>query len=352
MDTGTKLLKWYRKNQRQLPMRETKNPYLTWISEVIFQQTRIEQGLPYYYHFIDLFPDIKSLAFAKEDVVLKTWQGLGYYSRAHNLMFTAKFIYDQLNSKFPTNYNDIIRLKGIGPYTAAAIASWCFGEKITAVDGNVYRVLSRIFDSEVSLKTTTGKKFYNQLGLELMRNFDAGEINQALIDLGATVCKPQNPKCSQCPVLDNCLSFKNGNIANRPVKELKTKVTARYFNYLVLVFNNQTLLKKRIEKDIWQGLYEFPLIETKKAVLPEFILNHEQTISLISDADVATIELITFPKHQLSHQVIHCTFYVIKANIPEIPGGYEGIDLRKGIEIPLPIVLQRFINQTLIQTRD
>jgi A/G-specific adenine glycosylase len=347
MSPGNNLLKWYRKNQRQLPMRETKDPYLTWISEVIFQQTRIEQGLPYYYRFIDLFPDIKSLALAKEDTVLKAWQGLGYYSRARNMMFTAKFINDQLNGKFPTSYNDIINLKGIGPYTAAAIASWCFGEKITAVDGNVYRVLSRMYDSEVTLKSTSGKALYNQLGLEIIQNYDAGEINQALIDIGSMVCTPKSPDCSQCPVPDYCLSLKNGNIVNRPVKEPKTKVTTRYFNYLVLVFNNQTLLKKRIGKDIWQGLYEFPMIETKKNVLPEFVLNYALTANLISKTSAATIELITFPKHLLSHQVIYCTFYIIKTTNPEIPEGYEVIDLNKRIEMPLPVVLQRFISQRL-----
>jgi A/G-specific adenine glycosylase len=344
MDTGVILLDWYQKNHRQLPMRQTNDPYLTWISEVIFQQTRIEQGLPYYYKFIKLFPDVNALASATEDSVLKAWQGLGYYSRARNLITAAKYISNQLNGKFPTTYNNIIKLKGIGPYTAAAIASWCFGEKVTAIDGNVYRALSRLFDSDVSLKNSSGKAYYNKLGLEIIKEQHAGMVNQALIELGSMVCTPQNPNCSKCPLITKCLSFKNNTIPDRPLKEEKTKVTQRYFNYIVPIINGKTLLKKRTDKDIWKGLYEFILIETNSLTKPESILSQFEKMQFTNKSDISILKIIPFPKQKLSHQVIHCTFYIIVAEKFKTIGSYQMVDPDREVNLPLPIILQKFID--------
>lgn len=261
---ATILLKWYEINMRELPWRETRDPYAIWLSEIILQQTRIDQGLAYYLKFIEAYPTVKDFAEAPEDEILKMWQGLGYYSRARNMHVTAKKISSQLNGQFPADYKGLLKLKGIGEYTAAAIASIAFNLPHATVDGNVYRVLSRIYGIETPIDSTEGKKTFSKLANDLLDKKSPGEFNQALMELGALQCTPKKPDCVSCPLQNTCYAFKNDTISLYPVKKGKTKIRKRYFNYLVIQDNQTTFLTKRTQNDIWKNLYEFPLIETDK----------------------------------------------------------------------------------------
>lgn len=303
--------KWYSQNLRDLPWRSTQNPYFIWLSEVILQQTRVEQGTPYYYRFIDRFPTVKDLAEANESDVLKLWEGLGYYSRARNLHTAAKTVQNDFGGKFPTNYNDIRNLKGIGDYTAAAIASLAFNLPHAVVDGNVYRVLSRYFGIETPIDSTKGKKEFYQLANELIDKKDPGQYNQAVMEFGAIQCTPKKPNCMYCPLQTSCAAFNNGTVDSLPVKEKKTKVRDRYFNYLVLTLNEKVYITQRVEKDIWKGLYEFPLIETSKALkdgklpdLPEWLKKSDLILRSSSKEY----------KHILSHQRIFTRFFTLELN--------------------------------------
>ncbi len=347
MDFITNLLLWYKKNGRQLPMRQTRDPYKTWISEIIFQQTRIEQGMPYYDRFLHKFPNIIALADANEDEVLSAWQGLGYYSRARYLHCTAKFIVNQLNGHFPECYDDIIQLKGIGSYTAAAIASWCFGEQKMAIDGNVYRVLSRFFDIDRNINTAAGRKQFDKLGDQLIQKGDAGEINQALIDLGATVCLPANPNCNICPVHHSCLAVHRNTIQYRPVKNLPQKVKLRYFTYFAINYKNKFLLRKRAENDIWKGLYEFPLIETDQFAEAGQLIIADFLDQFIKKATNRQIEIVEMPKHVLSHQVIFSRFVVVKVDAEPFTNGYILAEIGIDDSFPMPVLLENFMKNRL-----
>ena len=258
----TPIHSWYSLNKRDLPWRTTRDPYLIWLSEIIMQQTRIDQGLAYYNRFANEFPTVSDLASASEDQVLKLWQGLGYYSRARNLHFTAKYIKEQYNGIFPNNYKSILSLKGIGEYTAAAIASISFNLEYPAVDGNVYRVLSRYFGISTPIDSGTSKKAFYELAKELIKGNDPGMHNQALMEFGALQCTPKNPDCANCPLNERCYAFLNKKINELPAKQNKTKQRDRYFNYIVFLNKNQTWLQKRTGNDIWKNLYEFPVVET------------------------------------------------------------------------------------------
>ncbi len=255
------LQKWYKKNKRPLPWRETSNPYNIWISEIIFQQTRINQGFSYYVNFIQKFPDLQSLASASEDEVLQAWQGLGYYSRAHNLHFTAQHIYFVLKGIFPSTYSEILKLKGVGKYTAAAIASISFNEKIPAIDGNAFRVYSRIFNSDKDISKTSTFNYFFDLMKPIMPSHP-GDFNQAIMDLGSSICTPSNPDCKNCPVNTECLAYKENNQNNLPVKSSLTKVKEQKIHYAFITHSNYFLLKKRDKISIWKGLYEFPQFES------------------------------------------------------------------------------------------
>ncbi len=246
-----------------MPWRETSDPYCIWLSEIMLQQTRIEQGLPYYLAFTNAYPSIFDLANASEEEVLKLWQGLGYYSRARNLHATAKYIAFELNGKFPETYEGLLKLKGVGDYTASAIASISYNEPVAVVDGNVYRVLSRYFDIDTPINSTAGIKEFKLLAKELLDKEDPATYNQAIMEFGALQCKPQSPLCNTCPLSASCLALKNNKISMLPVKLKKGKIKKRYFNYLVFQSEeNKTILEKRSGKGIWEGLYQFPLIET------------------------------------------------------------------------------------------
>ncbi|MBP0904756.1 A/G-specific adenine glycosylase [Mariniflexile gromovii] len=307
---------WYSINKRDLPWRQTKDPYYIWLSEIILQQTQVAQGLPYYVRFTEEFPSVFHLANAQESEVLKLWQGLGYYSRARNLHTTAKHVANQLNGEFPNNYKDLLKLKGIGDYTASAMASICFNKPEAVVDGNVYRVLARYFSIDTPINSSKGVKEFKQLAQELINKKDPATFNQAIMEFGATQCKPQSPDCTICPFVKSCIAFNTNRINELPVKIKSAKAKKKYFNFLVFVDNNErTILEQRHGKGIWQNLYQFPLIETSKScdfktlnnlAKKHSLLNgHTFELSLYNDQDIV---------HKLSHQHLHTKFWIVKVN--------------------------------------
>ncbi len=307
------LLKWYANSSRPLPWKGEKNPYLIWLSEIILQQTRVEQGLQYFEKFKQRFPKIEDLANAPEDEVMKLWEGLGYYSRARNLHFTAKYIAKDLNGVFPDTYQDILKLKGVGPYTAAAIASFAYGLSYAVVDGNVYRVLSRYFGIETPIDSTKGKKLFKDLAAELIDASQPGNYNQAIMDFGATHCLPQKPRCSNCLLASNCQALKMGRVQNLPIKSKSIKKRTRYFNYLVVNSGKYTLLNKRTQKDIWQNLYEFPLIESS-AIIEDFShLKKQNLFKMHFEEHSITFLKASKPfKQLLTHQKIIARFWEVE----------------------------------------
>lgn len=303
MGFSKSLIIWYNKNKRDLPFRKTKDPYRIWLSEIILQQTRVSQGLPYYERFVTLFPTIHHLAKAKEDVVMKAWQGLGYYSRARNLHHTAKFINKELNGKFPNEFEEIKKLKGIGDYTAGAIASLAFNKPHVVVDGNVFRVLSRYFGIKTPIDSTEGKKAFTRKAQELLDKKNPGTFNQAVMEFGALQCVPQNPVCGRCILKKSCNAFRENLVDVLPVKSQKTKVRTRYFNYFVFREKGKILLRKRTGNDIWKNLYDFPMIETQKPATKK---------ELEKLASTSVIPTTISYKHVLSHQLIWARFWKIK----------------------------------------
>jgi len=312
MKLSNHLVLWYLHNKRNLPWRSTINPYKIWLSEIILQQTRVDQGMSYYHKFLEHFPTISDLAIASEEEVLKLWQGLGYYSRARNLHFSAKYVVNDLKVAFPTNYNELIKLKGVGDYTASAIASICYNEPTAVVDGNVYRVLARYFGISTPINSTKGIKEFKQLAQSLIDIKNPGTHNQAMMEFGARMCKPQSPDCTSCPLNTSCVALSKKQIKELPVKEKKIKIRHRYFNYLVIqTENNTTKLVKR-EKGIWLNLYEFPLIETLAEIDEKELIAHNEFNLLFKKLTTSikqfNNELIV---HKLSHQHIHTKFWIV-----------------------------------------
>lgn len=304
-----KLQFWYETNKRILPWRETKEPYKIWISEIILQQTRVNQGFEYYVRFIERFPNVKSLAEADEQEVLKYWQGLGYYSRARNLHKAAKKIVSDFNAQFPKTHKDIISLPGIGEYTAAAISSFAYNLPYAAVDGNIYRVLSRISANDTPIDTTAGKKVFTEIAQNLLDKLQPGLHNQAIMEFGAIYCTPANPDCQNCPLLDFCEAKKLNLVQQLPVKQSKTKVTNRYFNYFFIQNGKSTYLQKRTKKDIWRNLYEFPLIETDGEMDFSSLVQTPEFKTLFENTDYQINKISKPFKHVLSHQIIYANFY-------------------------------------------
>ncbi len=293
-----------------MPWKGEKNPYYIWLSEIVLQQTRVEQGLPYFLRFKTKYPTVKHLAAAKEDEVMKLWQGLGYYSRARNLHETAKYVQQNLQGKFPNSFDELKKLKGVGEYTASAIASFAFGERKAVVDGNVIRVLSRVFGIETAFDSTEGKKQFALLAQELIDAKNPGAYNQAIMDFGATVCLPQNPQCEKCPFEKICIANKEDRIEALPNRAKRTKITSRYFNYLVIKNEKEIFIRKRTGNDIWKNLYELPMIETSKPVKKDFS-------KAISDfLGTEKFSVLVFSKEisqMLSHRKIHFRFAHIEA---------------------------------------
>ncbi|HET7818266.1 MAG TPA: A/G-specific adenine glycosylase [Bacteroidia bacterium] len=311
MDFSTILIKWYNINKRDLPFRRTRDPYKIWLSEIILQQTRVSQGLPYYEKFVELFPTIHHLAKAKEDVVMKAWQGLGYYSRARNLHSTAQHISKVLKGKFPETFEGIKQLKGIGDYTAGAIVSLAFNKPYVVVDGNVFRVLSRYFGIRTPIDSHKGKSEYKEKAESLLDRDKPGDFNQAVMEFGALQCVPVNPDCTICPLKNSCVAYSNDIIHILPVKSKKVKTRIRHFNYLVFRNKGKVLLKKRTEKDIWKNLYDFPLIETEQEInqILQYVKKNT-SIKLMSNTEVSVSKMY---KHILSHQIIYARFWKLNS---------------------------------------
>lgn len=311
-----KLITWYTEHKRDLPWRNTKNAYLIWLSEIILQQTRVDQGMDYYLKFSKEFPTIQDLAGADSEKVMKLWQGLGYYSRARNLHATAKMVVEKYKGKFPRTHEEILSLKGIGDYTAAAIASFAYGLPHAVVDGNVYRVLSRVFGLDTPIDSSAGKKAFYQLANEVINKKEPAMHNQAIMEFGAIQCKPVNPDCSRCILNTLCVAFGTKRVNELPVKEKKTKVRERYFNYLVLHHKNNVILHKRVQKDIWINLYDFPMIETSKEIEEEQFLKSAEWKNFIGKIPFSIQSVSAYHKHVLSHQRIYARFWEIRCESP------------------------------------
>ena len=306
------LLDWYAREGRDLPWRRMHDPYRIWLSEVILQQTRVAQGLAYYERFTARFPDVASLAAASEDEVLRLWQGLGYYSRARNLLAAAREVVERFGGVFPRRLDEVRSLRGVGDYTAAAICSAAYDEPCAVVDGNVYRVLSRLFDIDLAIDSTAGRRAFARLAQEQLDRSAPGRYNQAIMDFGALQCTPSTPRCEGCPLSDRCLALAAGTVAERPVKQGRTRLRDRWFHYLHITSGDRTLLRRREERDIWQGLYEFPMIETAApADLPD-LLAEPRLVELLGTAPWRLLRTVALPLHQLSHQRIHARLYRIE----------------------------------------
>ena len=343
MDFKRELIHWYSINKRDLPWRKTKNPYYIWLSEIILQQTQVKQGLPYYEAFVKQYPSVFDLANASEEAVLKLWQGLGYYSRARNLHATAKHIAFNLNGKFPNNYKDLLTLKGVGDYTASAISSIAFNEVAAVVDGNVYRVLSRYFGIKTPINSTTGIKEFKSLASSLIDKKQPATFNQAIMEFGARQCKPKNPDCTTCPINKGCAALQKKLTDTLPVKLKKTKVSTKYFNFLVCIDANKNILfEKRNKKGIWQNLYQFPLVESKKSLtINEFhLLNLEHTVLESSKFNYSLYNEID-KVHKLSHQHLHTKFWIVEVDL--LPN--TAIPINNINKYPTSVLISNFINE-------
>ncbi|XDZ53491.1 A/G-specific adenine glycosylase [Flavobacterium tructae] len=343
MNFSNVLIKWYLQNKRDLPWRKTTNPYHIWLSEIMLQQTRVAQGMPYFFAFTKEFPTVYDLANASEEQVLKLWQGLGYYSRARNLHKTAQYVANELNGVFPPNYKELLKLKGIGEYTAAAIASFSYNETVPVVDGNVFRVLSRYFDIESDIASPATKKEFTELAYELMPKDNPAIFNQAIMEFGALQCVPKSPDCTVCDFNDSCAALQKKKVAVLPVKSKKVKVTNRFFNYLIVedALGN-TILQKRTAKGIWHNLYEFPLLETDKIV--DFdVVSKAVTDTVFTSYTIIGIE--DYPEstviHKLSHQHLHIQFWKVKIE-GLIENGLKASELNV---FPFPIVIHNFLEK-------
>ena len=336
------IISWYQKNKRDLPWRKTKNPYHIWLSEIMLQQTRVEQGLPYYQKFVHHFPEVSDLANATEDMVLKLWQGLGYYSRARNLHATAKFITYEKNGQFPEKYSELLKLKGVGDYTASAIASICFGEPTAVVDGNVYRVLARYFGVDTAINSSAGIKYFKELATELIDEHDPATYNQAIMEFGARQCKPQSPNCDVCPLNGSCIALQKKIIDKLPVKIRKGVIKKRFFNYLVISDENRMLLEQRTKKGIWQNLYEFPLLETTKEAKEQQITDSDILLELIGNRPY---EVSLFNKtmivHKLSHQHIYTKFWIVDLK-QKLNSGIKKTAIK---DYPVPVLIANFVEE-------
>lgn len=339
---SNQLIKWYRQNLRQLPWRETVDPYKIWISEVIMQQTRVAQGLPYYEKFIRKYPTVKKMAVAHIDEILKLWQGLGYYSRARNMHFTAQEVIRIHKGKFPSKYDELIKLKGIGEYTASAISSFSVNEKRAAVDGNVYRVISRYFGIEEAIDSTSGKKIFKEKADEIISQKLPGIHNQAMMEFGATFCLPRNPNCENCIFSEKCVAHLTGKVNELPFKSKKTKVSQRFLTYLVFHDSENIVLKKREERDIWQGLFDFPLAETKSEKISSTEKKELDGLLKKFKAVNQKPEIVKV-KHILSHRELIIEFRIFALKKVNSVPGYQNIHLKKKNFPGVPQVIMKLL---------
>ncbi|OEK07136.1 A/G-specific adenine glycosylase [Roseivirga misakiensis] len=340
------LIDWYRHQKRDLPWRHSKDPYKIWLSEIILQQTRVAQGMPYYLRFVEKYPSVEDLANASEAEVLRLWQGLGYYSRARNLHACAKTVASDYEGKFPSTFEELLKLKGIGRYTAAAIASIAFDQPNAVVDGNVYRVLSRVFGISDDIADSKTLRIFEKKANQLIQGQKPGEFNQAIMDFGAIQCTPRSPSCAICPMTAYCYAFNQGKQDALPVKSKKVKVRNRYFYYFVYEHADRVLMRERGPKDIWQGLFDFEMIESSN---PK---EQEEVFSAISARDSFTVvDYSEEVKHVLTHQRIFTRFLRVQVNDL---GNFEALaesrnlrpyQLEEVQELPKPILIQNYLKQ-------
>lgn len=341
---------WYRLHRRHLPWRETTDPYKIWISEIILQQTRVVQGHDYFLRFVERFPTVRDLAEAPEDEVLKLWQGLGYYSRARNLHASARMVMEE-GGVFPVEYEDVRRLKGVGDYTAAAICSFAYGRPYAVVDGNVCRVLSRWLGIDVPIDTARGKKIFATVAQELLDKEAPSLYNQAIMDFGALQCVPQAPDCPSCPLRDSCVARKEKRVTELPVKQHKTRVIDRYFNYIYVRAGAFTFIRRRNSDDIWRGLYEFPLLESPRMLRDEELYTAEAVQAWIQPGEKPVFRCLQrHVRHVLSHRVLHVAFH--EAVLPEDTRSFAGFERISSDSLELyavPRLLHRFMERFLTE---
>ena len=338
------LCEWYQQCGRDLPWRATRNPYFIWLSEIILQQTRVEQGRRYYEAFVRRFPRVEDLAAAQDDEVMLMWQGLGYYSRARNLHTAAKQVVEVFRGEFPKSYEELRQLKGVGEYTAAAVAAFAYDESCAVVDGNVYRVLSRLYDVEEAIDSTRGKRLFQELAREVMADARPSIYNQAIMDFGAMVCTPQNPHCEECPLADRCVARQRSTIGERPQKQGRVKTRHRWFTYLYIESGSAILMRKRPEGDIWTGLYELPMIETPCEVSFEQLSAMEEFRGWMPEKWTLCDEQ-TLPLHRLTHQVLHAK--VIRFRVEEFRAEHHWLitPVWEVGEKAVPRLLERYFEQ-------
>ena len=342
-------MEWYEVNKRDLPWRNTRNPYFIWLSEIILQQTRIDQGLDYYFRITGKYPNVRALANAKEADVLRIWQGLGYYSRARNLHATAKRIVKEFNGKFPEDYPSLRSLKGVGDYTAAAIMSFAFEKSYAVVDGNVYRLLSRYLGIDAPIDTGHGKKTFQTVADELILGHSPFIYNQAIMEFGARQCKPVDPNCTVCPLNQSCIAFKKNIVHLLPVKSGKTKIRKRYFNYLVIIHKNSFYLRKRTGKDIWNGLHDFPLIETTQPVSENRLMKSAEWKNTFRNNRIEIIGVSEERKHILSHQHIHARFFQVFAESANwhFPDDWKRVTRKSVKKYAIPRLIEKYLEENI-----
>lgn len=349
MQITEELILWYTLNKRNLPWREINDPYKIWVSEIILQQTRIKQGLPYYQKFIERFPSIEILEKAEINDILSIWQGLGYYSRARNMHVAAKQIIAEYSGFFPNKYNDIIKLKGVGKYTAAAIASFAFKQYKPVIDGNVIRIITRIYGLyENSKSVQTLKKIEKILNENIIKTESPDTFNQAIMEFGQKVCLPANPSCNNCIFKKSCNALNENKVLETPKIFQKKEKKERYFNYLIVLNNGYTFIKKRQKKDIWEELYEFPLLEQKN-VTKEILLNHFGLINYL----LSNVHKSKITKHTLSHQNINTIFWTLSVTSENeliyLKKHYLMVEFKKISEYPFSILITKYIAQITIE---
>jgi A/G-specific adenine glycosylase len=339
-----KVVEWYKTNKRELPWRDTQDPYKVWLSEIILQQTRVSQGMPYYLKFIERFPTIHDLASASEQEVLRLWQGLGYYTRARNLHKCAKVVVSSFKGEFPNNYATLLKLPGVGEYTAAAIASFSFKEPVAVVDGNVFRVLSRVFGIENEINSPDGKKIFIGLANTLINKESPDFHNQAVMEFGAMHCVPKNPACPTCHFLPKCFAAQHNLQAALPRKSKLKTARKRYFYYVIIQKGNSLLMRKRVEKDIWHGLYDFYLIEKKRPFNTEKLFL--ELGATLTDLKIDEAEISGSYKHILTHQVILTKFVWIKTEKFPVPKdkNLKFYTFEKINDLPKPVLISRFLS--------
>lgn len=347
-----KITNWYLQNKRDLPWRNTQNPYYIWLSEIILQQTRVAQGMPYYYKFVEAFPTVQDLANADENEVLRLWQGLGYYSRARNLHKTAKMVVEDYNGIFPEKYSELLKLKGIGTYTAAAIASFAFGEKVAVLDGNVYRVLSRVFGETTDISGKDAKKVFTQLAESVLPTSDSATHNQAIMEFGAMHCTPASPDCMFCTLAIECVANATGQVSLLPIKTKKVKVKERFFNYFIIEQNGNFAMRKRLGRDVWEGMYDFYLKEIEENI---------QDLSYLAMEDTFLSELIknslikresSIYTHILTHQRIQTKFWHLEVDnhfLLHLPQELEWYNLNEVDDLPKSTLVNNYLKEYVFE---